>query len=96
MTEIGNEVMVDLNNTEVINGHLLQGNTERIKVLIPDLTEEITKVTVILLQETPPSIIHSCTCWAVSIKYKILQGSRKNITLQDTRANDMFLCDLPT
>ena len=42
MTEIDNGVMMDLNITEVINGHLLQGITERIKPLMPDLIEEIS------------------------------------------------------
>ena len=59
MTEIDNGVMMDLKITEIINGHLFQGITERIKPLMPDLIEEITKVTVILLQEMPLSIIHS-------------------------------------
>ena len=59
MTEIDDGVMTDLNTTEVINGQLLQGITERVKLLVPDLIEEITKVTVILLQEIPVSIIHS-------------------------------------
>ena len=59
MTEIDDGVMMDLYTTEVINGHLLQGITEGFKLLVPDLIEEITKVTVILLQEIPLSIIHS-------------------------------------
>ena len=59
MTEMDDGVMIDLNTTEVINGHLLQGITERVKLLVPDLIEEITKVTVILLQEILLSIIYS-------------------------------------
>ena len=57
MTKRDNEVVMDLNTSEVINGHLLQGITERVKLLVPDLIEEITKVTVILLQEIPISLL---------------------------------------
>ena len=59
MTEIDDGVMTDLSTTEVINAYLLQEITDRLKCLMPDLIEEITKVTVILLQEIPLSIIHS-------------------------------------
>ena len=59
MTEIDDGVMMNLNITEVINGHLLQGITQSTKLLVPDLIEEIAKVTVILLQVMPLSIIHS-------------------------------------
>ena len=59
VTEIDDSIMMDLNTAEVINGHLLHRITGRVKLLVPDLIQEITKVTVILLQEIPPSIIHS-------------------------------------
>ena len=51
-------MIMKLKILEVINALPLQGTTDKIKLLISDLTEGIIKVTLTTLQETPLSITH--------------------------------------
>ena len=86
MIEIDGGVMMDLKS-----GHHLQEIIVIIKPLVPDLIGEVTKDMVILLQTIPLSIIHLNLLGSQhKVKHDTIQALEKVISLQDTRANDMF------
>ena len=66
ITKTDNGVMtMQLEILQVINTLPLQGTTDKIKHLIPGLTERIIKVTLITLQDIPLSIIQQMICLLV-------------------------------